>query len=239
MIHSSLKTTIFFLSIVSSGLLSAVSPAKLGRECVQATMTGLVQLIKHDHYDMSLTQARVRNCVSQAIYLNELEGRRQFLEAGIAALESMDLAAGTFIDDSRSFLPKVYHLDSAERAYASLCKHFGIEVFKEVLQRLSIGSLMPFPACRTLFSGLPFMSKQRTYEAFARAAVLAHFDVDGLARNVEVAVKSVARELYDVIELGYELMISDYAKLAMQLIHGEFGDHVAAFVCGAKLFALA
>lgn len=83
------------------------------------------------------------------------------------------------------------------------------------------------------------MSEQRTYEAFARAAVLAFIDADGLARNVEVGVESVARELYGVIELGYELNISDDAKFARQLIQGEFGDHVAAFVCGANLFALA
>lgn len=245
--NSSKITVIVSLGVLMSGMLLAndpINPQRLGRECAQLTMKGLVQLIKHntslfrDSEDKGIlnTQRKVMSCIEKAVSLKSLDQRKLFLEAGIQALQEMNFVlSDTMIDTPLPGDVYFVHLEPGDKAYAGLAKYFGIIVFKKALDSLHA---MPWgqgrgSRNRALFSGLPFTSKHETYRAFARAATLAYRD----AYNIVESEDAVAANLECYFESENEIRWLGASLLALELIEGQFGDRVAAFVCAAHLFA--
>lgn len=227
------------ISVLMSGMLFAAhtdDSSRLGQKCAQKTMHGLIQLIKRDHKGMRHSQGKVAKYIKQAVTLKSLDQRKLFLEAGIKALEAMNLNNGAVMIDT-----KVYQLEQSDRAYAIMVKSFGIEVFKKALDSVQVlpwgqGRANGFWNNRALFSALPFTTLQEENRAFAKAATQAYQD----AYNCQESEETVALALQEYFEEGIDTCgkpLTGAAGLALELIAGKFGDRVGQFICGAHLFS--
>lgn len=236
-LKSSKTISVLGISVLMSGMLFAAhtdDSSRLGQKCAQKTMHGLIQLIKRDDKGMRHSQGKVASYIKQAVTLKSLDQRKLFLEAGIKALEGMNLN-----NDAIMIGTKVYQLDQSDRAYAILVKTFGIEVFKKALDSISV---LPWGQGRArgwnnraLFSGLPFTTLQEECKAFAKAVTQAYKD----AYNCQESEETIALALQEHFEEGFptKKKLSGAAALALELIEGKFGTRVGEFVCGAHLFA--
>lgn len=222
----SFKIAVCIASFASSGLL-AVDPAQLGRDIVMHTMYGIVDVVRNDQFQADICQKNVACCVASARKMNQDWQKKHFLQTGIDTLKNMNIRR----------LGEGFSTEQLLRI--ALSKYVGIEIFARALSRgADSGFLSGWTD--TLFSGMPFYCQGEESQAFARAAIKACREV-GLA--CDECEDEIAENIMDTVNYGYDYCsgcgFSTATEIALDLIMGAFGDRVAPFLIGAKMFVAA
>ncbi len=217
-----LKIAVCVASFASSSLFADADAAELGLYIATDTVIGLKLVIQNDNLYASRLQSALAEQVRAAKSLKSANQRKRFLEAGINALYGISFSEEVGFD----------HYQVLE---ATFIKFVGIEILQKTYNRLSTISGCPQQA---LFSRLPFDSREESFRAFARAAINA---CQAVGEPCPYSVNRIVGYVYDYARLSSYEQHCDIgrpvpAQIVIDLIFGQFGDKVAEFLIGARVF---